>query len=90
MSNGLKLFKIACLSRKRTSSPLKGITEGDIELFEQYIFPQNIVAICPLNDEDKLPNAECLIVLSSGNTFQTTESLSDLVDRVNDAVKEPI
>jgi len=84
----LKLFKIDCLSKKPGGSFLKGVTENDIEMFEQWIFPQNIVAVCPLRDEDKLPNAECLIVLAGGNTFQTTEQLLILIDRINEAVKD--
>ena len=82
----LKLFKIACLMAKKRTA--KGVSENDIELFEQWIFPQNIMAICPLHEDDKLPNAECLIVMADDHAFQTTESITDLVERINEAVKE--
>jgi hypothetical protein len=83
----LKLFKITCLAPKQRTG-YKGVTDNDIEMFEQYVFPQNIIALCPLKDEDRLPNAECLMVIAGGGTFQTTEPLLDLVDRVNKAVEE--
>jgi len=81
----LKLFKITCLANKARNF-VKGVSESDIEMYEQYIFPQNIVAVSPLRDEDKYPNAECLIVVAGGVTFQTTEPIEDLVNRINEAV----
>jgi hypothetical protein len=84
----LKLFKISCLFSRPGRSSVKGIGENDVEMFEQWIFPQNIVAICPLREEDRLPNAECLIVIAGGNNFQTTETINDLIDRINKAVEE--
>lgn len=83
----LKLFPIMCVNRKPDVPIRKQLDENDIEVFEQYIFPQNIVAICPVRDREELPTAKCLVVIA-GNVFQCTEELQELVTRVNEAVKD--
>lgn len=81
----LQMLKVTCISSKKRTN--KGYTESDVDVFDQYIWPHRITAICSLTEEDKLPQAECLLVYE-GNSFQVAESMEDLAARVNKAIKE--